>query len=172
MPASWQHHIVEEACADDETEQDANRELGNLLLNAWVTRPAPPAVIPFLSNQSLVPTQDRVRRHDRPDLAEDLPAQALSLDSETPAFIIGEANPRGPSPALSTDEGPKCRAPSRSSANGGPWRIRACSVATIGRLSRSADVKSVLPDYTRRDEVAHLAGNPRPASASRLPPFP
>jgi len=49
--------------------------------------------IPLLGNQPLVPTQDRIRRHDRTDLAEHLPAQNLSLHCQAPAFIVGETNP-------------------------------------------------------------------------------
>ena len=40
-----------------------------------------------------MPAQDRVRRHDRTNLAEHLPAQSLPSHGQAPAFIVGETNP-------------------------------------------------------------------------------
>ena len=40
-----------------------------------------------------MPPQDRVRRDDRRDLTQDLPAQPMPADRQPPSIVIGELQP-------------------------------------------------------------------------------
>jgi hypothetical protein len=61
-----------------------------------------PRVRPFPRNQSAIPPQQRVGRHDRGDLQEDCPAHPVRTGGQPAAIVVSQAQP--PAPKLAPQE--------------------------------------------------------------------
>ena len=73
---------------------EPQNELDDLFFHTWPAyRLAALTVVPFLSHQRSVPTQDRVRRKQRADLLEPLSSKDLALDGQSTPLIVVEQNP-------------------------------------------------------------------------------
>ncbi|MHC4406087.1 MAG: hypothetical protein ACYTG0_41145 [Planctomycetota bacterium] len=69
--------------------RQANNKIDNLLPYTWASHGcATFAVIPLSRNQHTVPPEDRIRREECADFAEELAAKNLSLDSQTAPLIV------------------------------------------------------------------------------------
>ncbi len=66
-------------------------EFGDLLHHAWSSWLSPRTVVPLPRDQPPVPGHNRVRRHDRRHVAQDLSTERLAFHREPSSLVIGEA---------------------------------------------------------------------------------
>ena len=74
----------------------AHHQLPDLLHDARSPRASLHAPIVLLGNQPAMPSQNRVRRDDGADLAEELPAEQLALRGQPPALGVAQTHPSTP----------------------------------------------------------------------------
>ena len=76
---------------------NTNREICDLLRHGWPPCVSPfGAVVPLLGNQSSMPAENRVGRHDRDDLGQHPVSEGSSLRRQATSLGVGQAKPSAP----------------------------------------------------------------------------